>query len=154
MSQTMPSPNSLPDGEVALLLHLDDLQPESLPLGNARVTRVGGLLAHAPGAAEHVRRADEVAMTDALARAAAHFGYPAGPAADGWNDGLPVVTAWAPVGPSAEALPDACARTRRRWDGLVWPHATRGYFQVRKTIPSILARRDARRADGEPSCSG
>ena len=143
----LPSPNSLPDGEVALLLHLDDLHPESLPLGDARVARVGGLLAHAPGAAERIGRADKVAMNDALARAAAHFGCPAGPVAEGWNDSLPVVTAWAPVGPSAEALPKTCARTRRGWDSLVWPHATRGYFQVRKMVPSILALRDARRAD-------
>ncbi|TPG36395.1 deoxyribodipyrimidine photolyase [Roseomonas nepalensis] len=150
----LPSPDPLPNGEVALLLHLDDLHAESLPLGDARVARVGGLLALASGAAEPVRRADEVAMNDALARAAAHFGCPAGPAADGWNDGLPVVTAWAPVGPSAEALPNACARTRRRWDDLVWPHATRGYFQVRKAIPSILACREAWRPNGEPLCSG
>ncbi len=130
----------LPGDDVALLLHLDDLQPESLPLGKARVRRVGGLLAHAPGAGEPARRADEEAMADALARAAAHFGCPTGLAAEGWSDGLPVVAAWAPVGPSAEALPVGCARTRRRWDELVWPHATRGYFQVRKAMPAILAK--------------
>lgn len=142
---TMPllPPDALPEGEVALLLHLDDLQPESLSLGKARVRRVGGLLAHAPDAAERVRRADEDAMADALTRAAAHFGCPSGPAAEGWNDGLPVVTPWAPVGPSAGALPMGCARIRRQWDELVWPHATRGYFQVRKMIPAILAKRAA-----------
>jgi len=140
---TVPPPpaDPLPSGEVALLLHLDDLHPESLPLGDARVTRVGGLLVHAPDAVERVRRADEAAMADALARAAAHFGCPAEPAAEGWEDGLPVVTAWAPVGPSVEALPAVRARLRRPWDDLTWPYATRGYYQLRKAIPGILRER-------------
>ena len=143
-SVPLPPPDPLPRGEVALLLHLDDLHPESLPLNSVRVARVGGLLAHAPGAAEPVRRADEAAMADALARASAHFGCPATPATEGWGEGRPVVTAWAPIGPSAEALPEGCMRVRRRWDDLVWPSATRGYFQVRKAIPAILrAREDA-----------
>jgi len=127
-----------PRGEVALLLHLDDLHPESLMLGDARVVRVGGLMVHAPQAAEAVRRADEVAMTDALARAAAWFGCPAGLATPGWEAGLPIITAWAPVGPSAAVLPAGCTRIRREWDSQVWPYATRGYFQVRKMIPACM----------------
>ncbi|WP_084698663.1 FAD-binding domain-containing protein [Muricoccus aerilatus] len=138
----LPSPDPLPGGEVALLLHLDDLHPESLPLGSARVVRVGGLLAHAPGAAESVRRADEAAMADALVRASARFGCPAELVTEGWSGALPVVTAWAPVGPSAEVLPEGCRRVRRHWDDLVWPSATRGYFQVRKAIPTILRTRE------------
>jgi deoxyribodipyrimidine photo-lyase len=138
----LPPAAAAPDGAVALLLHLDDLHPESLPLGRARVMRVGGLLAHAPGAADRVRQADDAAMADALGRAAAHFGCPAGLAgADwfgaGWAGGLLIVTAWAPVGPSATALPP-CIRVRRPWDSLIWPHATRGYFQVKAAIPRIL----------------
>ena len=132
-----PPPDPAPRGEVALLLHLEDLHPESLPLNRARVTRVAGLVAQAEGAAEPVRRADEQAMADALARAAAHFGCPVVPTEEGWADSLPVVAAWAPVGPSAEALP-SCTRLRREWDELTWPHATRGYFQVRSRIPDIL----------------
>ncbi|MGI4940562.1 MAG: FAD-binding domain-containing protein [Janthinobacterium lividum] len=127
-----------PSGEVALLLHLDDLHPESLPLDGARVVRVGGLLAHAPGASDRVRQADEQAMADALARAGAWFGCDAAPAVRCWNDGLVVVAAWAPVGPSAGALPPGCLRIRRRWDELTWPRATRGYFQVRTAVPTIL----------------
>ena len=126
-----------PAGEVALLLHLDDLHPESLPLGHGRVKRVGGLLAHAEGAVDRVKQFDRDAMTDALARAAAHFDCPAGLVEQGWAEGLPVVAAWAPVGPSAAALPPAL-RVRRRWDELVWPRATRGYFQVKAVIPAIL----------------
>ncbi len=131
-------PDAAPSGAVALLLHLDDLDPESMLLGGARVERVGGLLAHAPDASEPVREADAQAMTDALTRAAARFGCEAVSATPGWNEGLPVVTAWAPVGPSAAALPAGCLRLRRQWDELTWPHATRGYFQVRAAAPGIL----------------
>jgi deoxyribodipyrimidine photo-lyase len=134
----LPQADATPPGEVALLLHLDDLHPESLPLGGAMVTRVGGLLAHAPNASELVRKADREAMADALARARHHFGCTAELVAPGWAGDLPVVTAWASVGPSADALPPNCLRVRRSWDELTWPHAKRGYFQVKTAIPSIL----------------
>ena len=133
----LPPADTLPEGDATLLLHLEDLHPESLPLGRARVVRVGGLVAHADGAVDRARAMDQEAMADALDRAAAHFGCPAGPAGDGWDGGLPVVTAWAPVGPSASALPPA-ARVRRGWDDAVWPRATKGYFQVKAAIPSIV----------------
>ncbi len=134
----LPAADPLPKGDVALLLHLDDLYPESLPVGEARVARVGGLLAHAPGAVEHVRRADEQAMADALKRAGAHFRCDVGPAVEGWAGNLPTVTPWAPVGPSASALPSGCVRVRRLWDDLTWRRATRGYFQLKTAIPAIL----------------
>ena len=130
--------NAAPPAEMALLLHLDDLNPETLVLGNAKVARIGGLLAHAQNASEKVRQADTEAMQDALARAEQHFGCTASPATPGWAANLPVVTAWAPIGPSADALPPHCVRIRRQWDDLTWPHATRGYFQMKSKIPSVL----------------
>lgn len=138
----MPPPTPLdiagtaPDGAAALLLHLDDLHPESLPLGKARITRIGALMAHAPGAVSTVIAADRQAMDDALGRAAAQFGCPVVPVEPGWNDGLPVITAWAPVGPSATALPPAI-RLRRDWDTSVWPRSAKGYFQVKAMIPKL-----------------
>ena len=133
----LPPPDAAPEGDVALLLHLEDLHPESLPLGRAHVVQVAGLVAHADGAVEPVQAFDRAAMDDALARAAAHFDCPAVPYADGWADGLPVVAPYAPVGPSADALPP-CARVRREWDSLVWPRSTKGYFQVKTAIPRVL----------------
>ncbi|WP_375455271.1 FAD-binding domain-containing protein [uncultured Methylobacterium sp.] len=127
-----------PEEAVALLLHLDDLHPESLPLGRARVMRVGGIVAHAEGATALVRAADTAAMADALARAEARFGCPAGPVCDGWARDLPVVTAWAPVGPSADALPAGCIRVRRAWDEAAWPLSTRGFFRLRSAIPRLM----------------
>ena len=129
----VPAADPAPTGEVALLLHLDDLHPESLDLGQARVVRVCSLLAHADGAAGPVRAADSAAMDDALARASAHFRCPIG----GETAGYTLVTAWAPAGPSAEALP-AATRVRRAWDDAVWPHCIKGYFQVKDRIPSVL----------------
>ena len=131
-------PDAAPRGAVALLVHLDDLHPESLPLGDATVVRVGGLVAHVPDASARVREADLAAMADALGRAARWFGCDAVPVAAGWHGDLPVVAAWAPVGPSAAALPAGSVRVRRRWDELTWPRATRGYFGMRTAIPSIV----------------
>ena len=125
-----------PAGEVALLLHLDDLAAETLPLDH--VGRVAGLLVHAEGAADRVKAADREALDDGLKRAAAHFGCPVVALEDGWAAGLPVVTPWAPVGPSAAALPEDCLRIRRTWDEAAWPHATRGYSRLRSAIPDVL----------------
>ncbi len=129
----VPAAEAAPAGEVALMLHVDDLAPETLELGGARVVSVSGFAAHYEGAAEVVCRADDRALADGLARAAAHFGCPIAEPAPG----LPVVTPWAPVGPSAEALP-AASRVRRAWDDAVWPHSTKGFFKVKEAIPSVL----------------
>ena len=48
-----------------------------------------------------------------------------------------IIAAALVLGPSAAALPP-CLRIRRTWDSLAWPKATRGYFQVKAAIPSIL----------------
>ncbi len=129
--------DSLPRGDVALLLHLDDLRPETLPLSSARVVRVGAVVAHADGASDQVRAADREAMTDALERAREHFECEIAPVGAGWNDGLPVIASWAPVGPSADLLPSSL-RVRREWDERSWPRSTRGYFQLRSAIPQLL----------------
>lgn len=130
--------DAAPEGDIALLLNFDDLHPESLPLGRARVVGVGGLITHAEGASEQFCKADAEAMADALARAGAHFACPSGSAHEGWAGGLPVVAAWAPVDPNAEALPAGCVRVRRAWDEAAWPLSTRGYARLRGAIPRIM----------------
>jgi deoxyribodipyrimidine photo-lyase len=128
----LPAAGVAPAGEVALLLHLDDLHPESLALGGARVARVCPVLAHADGASAAVRAWDTAAMADAVARAAAHFGCEV---ADEPGE-RPKVAAWAPVGPSADALPE-CVRIRRAWDDRVWPISTKGFFKVKAAIADL-----------------
>ena len=59
-----------------------------------------------------------------------------------------VVTPYAPVGPVRDLLDAAGERltqhgiellhVRRRYDDICWPHATRGYFKLKKKIPAIL----------------
>lgn len=59
-----------------------------------------------------------------------------------------VVTAFAPVGPVADALaqlrPQLASEgitlsfVRRDWDTRFWPHATKGFFPFKERIPSLL----------------
>lgn len=59
-----------------------------------------------------------------------------------------IVTPYAPVGPTADALAQAAqdleaegvrlVQVRRDWDSRFWPHATAGFFAFRKQIPALL----------------
>ncbi len=151
------------DESSILVLHDDDLNPESLSIG-ARPVAIAGLTCVEARSDEsvglRVRDFATQALGDGLARAAAHFECPATAlesenaakrlAAIAQEHGArQVVFPWSPVGPTAErlvALVDAlktagirCARVRRDWDSAFWPHATRGYFSFRKKVPSVLA---------------
>ena len=104
------------------------------------------------------------ALVDARDRAAVHFDLRGEPSASFdaadpmWIDRViawareaaleTVVTAWAPVGPTATALDELAValrreglelrRVRRAYDTLAWPHATKGFFRLKKKIPGIL----------------
>lgn len=149
-----------PDGPAVLLLHEDDLHPESLDLGAARIVAVAGMalpqarspLGCAPGAAAFT----EAALDDGLARAVAHFAMPARRvrlaevavlAAE--TGARAVVMPHPPVGWTAAALAPLDAAlaargialhvVRRDWDRLCWPHATKGFFAFRERIPGFCA---------------
>ena len=59
-----------------------------------------------------------------------------------------IVTAHAPTGPTAQLLGDARPRLDElhislvsvvsQWDQTVWPHASRGFFALKKKIPELL----------------
>lgn len=136
--QTLPKAGTRPASDVALLLHIDDLHPESFDLGPARVVCVAGLPVETDGVAPAVAAFDRAALADALSRAAAHFGCPVAEAAPGWAGDLPIVTPWAPIGPAADALPPGALRLRRQWDDAVWPRSTKGFFQVKASINRVL----------------
>jgi len=63
-----------------------------------------------------------------------------------------VVTGYAPVGPVATALNDAWSDltaagirvvlVRRDYDTVAWPHATKGFFAMKKAVPKILGTLD------------
>ena len=148
-----------PDGPVALLLHEDDLHPESL--GLAGVAAVGGFAvpeARSPsGCAPAAAGFTRAALADALGRAGRHFAAPAVALAPtevvAWATATgcrTLVTPHAPVGWVAEVLAALDAplaargirlhRLRRPWDAACWPLATRGFFPFRRTIPALLDR--------------
>jgi deoxyribodipyrimidine photo-lyase len=129
-------------GRIGLLLTDEDLSPEPVVPTARAVAGLGSLARGGPGAFA------TAALTDRLA------GAPCISDADGivaWADQErleTVVTAYAPVGPTADrlrALSDALrgrgigfARIVRRWDASCWPHATKGYFPFKENIPAIL----------------
>ena len=151
-----------PPGKVALLLTEEDLHPESLGFEPDQVLGIAGATAVAARSPlpvpEAVHRYTDAAMEDTLIRAQAHFGRKAEllPALDGdaiaeWAERLGaklVVTPCAPVGPVEEQLADAgdwlgmrrlkLLPLRRAYDSAVWPHATRGFFDMRDRIAGVI----------------
>jgi deoxyribodipyrimidine photo-lyase len=151
-------------GPALLLLHDDDVGLETLPLEPYDIVTSCGLLA-AEGRSSQPLAAGALsfahgAIADALRRApSAHEATIVSArdpvsAADGLvarareRDVRLVVTPYAPSGPVADALavlePLLAARTvtlvriLRPFDALAWPHATRGFFQLKSKIPGIL----------------
>ncbi len=145
-----------------LLVHSDDLNPESLFLADAPVR---GVLAACDPAllwGDAARRFAAAGTADAATRAVAHFSCGATMADRLDAEALlaaaqaagaqQVLTPAAPVGPVADALAAlapvlkaegiALRPVRRRWDAGLWPHARRGFFAFDAEIEGHL------RADG------
>ena len=136
-------------------------------------TRIAGLLLTERRSPEPVgeRAAQfaEAAVADGLLRATRHFGASSPPIFTGpqavddltaWCSDRGVerlITAWAPVGPVAQALSDLrrtlgahgieLLRWRRPWDSVAWPHAKRGFFRFKKQIPSLAQRFCEKKSD-------
>jgi deoxyribodipyrimidine photo-lyase len=155
----MPPP--LPDGggkPALLLVTPEDLCPERMWTGSD--VRAGLAVQGVPGwpwgdaAGSFVRGA----VADAADRAEAALGcrvavaneLEVGMVVEAANaaGAEAVVTAYAPVGPVADALDalgDALAasglplvRVRRRWDERLWPFATKGFFAFREHLPAQM----------------
>ncbi|SIQ09636.1 MULTISPECIES: FAD-binding domain-containing protein [Acidiphilium] len=160
LTEEIPPPRPVPpvfdkpiNGDVALLLHDDDCDPGSLDLAGCTVRAVAGLAMPAPratrGVAPPVAAFAHGAVEDALCRAERRFGVAAvrlddSAAITAWSSehDLPVITPYAPVGPVADALavlPTPPRAVPRAWDRHFWPHATKGFFQLRQHIPAYLA---------------
>jgi deoxyribodipyrimidine photo-lyase len=146
-----------PARPAVLLLHEDDLHPESL--GVSRESIVGlCVLDSVDGRSPRevssaVREFTGAAQQDACTRygAAAHSTYGAAELVERClRDGVrSVVTSWAPVGPARDRLDElepvlraegvALYRVRRDWDEATWPLARRGFFAFAEHIPDLLA---------------
>jgi len=142
-----------------LLVTPDDLHPESLLPVRSAVQ--GVVVAADPDLAwgEAGRRFSYAAAGDTTTRAARHFGGPvsrlgrlsASELATAAGDAgvSTIVTTFAPVGPTAQALarlaPDLAladitlVQVRRDWDEAFWPLATKGFFAFKDRIPAVLA---------------
>jgi len=157
-----------PGGRVGLLLHEEDLEPESLlaerPGLVARLSATAVVAdpgSRSPqGASAAVVAFTTGAVDDAATRTPDSGGRPARTLSDAlpatvveWarSEGLDtVVTPYAPVGPVQERLETLRAAlsvegvelvtVRRRWDGEAWPSASRGFFPFRGRIPELVRR--------------
>lgn len=150
----LPPADPPPRGPVALLLHEEDLHPESLP--PLRVAALGAVRPPEPRA-PLASAFTEAALADGLARAAARFGLPgallAPEAVADWaaESGAPALALPEPaIGPLADwverSLRPALAarglvlhRLRRPWDAACWPLARKGFFPFRESIPRLIA---------------
>lgn len=168
-----PAPRPAPTGQTpaqglrtGLLLTEEDLSPGHVldtlgtlgiePVAHAGLISVAG---RSPGAVStDLRQFTETALADCLSRWSHRLGA-AGPVTEDvgkivdWvrsADLEQVVTAYAPVGPTASRLRKldralaehgiAVVQVLRDWDREAWPHATRGFFKFKGEIPDLLAR--------------
>ena len=146
-----------------LLLTEEDLLPETLPLNDKPQAIIGMLSTEARSplrASEKVIQFAQSAMADAMQRAEVHFECQT-KLCDTQNAQLEfliqaakahnadtIITAYAPVGPVADRLAQIKHRLSehdiklvqvlRDYDAKIWPHATRGFFKVKKQIPKLL----------------
>ena len=147
-----------PGKSFALLITEEDCHPESWPID------LGAAKGAATLTASHLRSERAVAgfvktfETDALADAAQRAGVTADElearepqALVKWavsTGATQVVTGYIPEGPLRDWMLDAqdglqargiaLVELRRDWDAAIWPHATGGFFKVKKAIPRIL----------------
>lgn len=159
----LPPNESIEGRPYILLVTEEDLLPETLSLGNKPEAIIGMLFTEtrSPMAVSaQVLEFGKYAMTDALKRAEQHFGCEAQVCQDTdmqlatiietakANNVKTIATAYAPVGSTADRLAQLKYRLAeqditliqvlRDYDVKIWPHATRGFFKVKKQIPKLL----------------
>jgi deoxyribodipyrimidine photo-lyase len=164
-AEPVPAPQALavlhkadPHAPAALLITDEDTLPETLwPTSLAAPVAIGaydgGIRARSPREVGARAQGFAVAaLDDALARASARWpGVPVTPrvhAPGVWArdcGAAQLLFVELPVGPTADrlqALIDLAELPviplRRDWDAAFWPHARRGFFQLRERIPMLL----------------
>jgi len=145
-----------------LLVTEEDCAPETLDLPATPAAAIGLTATHGRSpmrVAPAAYNFSESAVADALVRASAHYGLE-GQQSDmaDWGAALAqwakahaldsVMTAYAPIGPTAARLGPARAaladagvsfiQVLRPWDAAAWPHAAGGFFKLKKQTPAIL----------------
>ena len=145
----------MPQDEYVLLITSEDCQPESFTTG-AQIGVLGLLSATDPKQSTQVRAFEKGAVQDAISRSSQTLATVA--TTQDWGAALieaaqkagtnRIITPWAAIGPIATQLDATKAelekagihlhQQQRTYDTLTWPHATKGFFKLKKKIPNIL----------------
>lgn len=150
------------DDPFGLLITQEDCHPETLPLSGWPRGICGMRVVKAPSPFETGSLAEsfvEQALSDAMSRAEVHFECLARQIkTDDWGSYLvewardlgvkTIVTAQAPMGPVRERIDEArlllgqadiaLVDVTRPYDRACWPHATGGFFKLKKKIPKLV----------------
>jgi deoxyribodipyrimidine photo-lyase len=164
-TRPLPAADDMPrEGRFGLLVTEEDVGPDSLLENRSPVAILGAIATQMRSPLEVGDSAGDFAagaISDGISRMANALGV-SGELSDAQDWGVlladwaarhrlaTIVTAHAPVGPVADQLHAArdeldrhgirLVQRRRPYDSATWPHARRGYFKLRKQIPSILER--------------
>ena len=162
-------PRPLEEGRpTVLLVTEEDCQPESWPFDLTTLRGVAMLrashLRSQRSVSELVVRFEEEALSDTANRLGAKAQFldaqdPGALAKWATSQGATqILTGYVPEGPLGDWMREAepmlmangivLAEHRRNWDAAIWPHATAGFFKVKKQIPRIL--RDLELEDRQP----
>lgn len=145
----------IPQDEYVLLITSEDCQPESFTTG-AQIGVLGLLSATDPKQSTQVSVFEKGAVQDAISRSSQTLATVA--TTQDWGAALieaaqkagtnRIITPWAAIGPIATQLDATKAelekagihlhQQQRTYDTLTWPHATKGFFKLKKKIPNIL----------------
>ena len=145
----------IPQDEYVLLITSEDCQPESFTTG-AQIGVLGLLSATDPKQSTQVRAFEKGAVQDAISRSSQTLATVA--TTQDWGAALieaaqkagtnQIITPWTAIGPIATQLDATKAalekarihvhQQQRTYDPLTWPHATKGFFKLKKKIPNIL----------------
>ncbi|MEP3639973.1 MAG: FAD-binding domain-containing protein [Paracoccaceae bacterium] len=138
-----------------LLVTEEDCQPETFISVSSKDV-VGLVFPNGPDQGAHPHAFKKGAVTDAVMRLG---GRDNATATNDWASAIikaaqqagtsQVLTAFAPVGPVATELASlenalapagiALHQQQRPYDAITWPHATKGFFKLKKMIPTILS---------------
>ncbi|WP_233350416.1 FAD-binding domain-containing protein [Henriciella barbarensis] len=162
--QQLPVSDGMPEERFALLLTEDDLSVETWLDEHLPVEAIAGLES-AGGrctgdVSDKAMSFTRGALQDGLSRASNHFGAAAENLSDtadkrralrDWAAQLNtkhIVVPYLPAGWTREAIAPLLTdlqtdgfhihQMRRDWDERFWPHAKKGFFKLRKQIPSVL----------------
>ena len=147
-----------PSRPTVLLVTEEDCRPEDFDLSRLNLVGCAALsashlrspLAVSPLVEEFEREAlKDTALRSNLNTSELRAGVPADLARWVSRAGATqIATPFIPIGPLRDWILDAkpaldearitLVEWRRDWDGLIWPHATAGFFKVKKHIPEIL----------------